>query len=286
MKIMGLSNTVHWSGWFTTSFIALMIGFTFVTIFLNFKIIAGDALLPYSNFFLLWIFFFFYVISVVTFCFLISVIFKKATTAGTLGTILFFVTHVVYYQFRDNFESLNYVVKLLYCLPLNTALGQGLLIMLDFEQENVGLNFSNFASHDELHSFSVAEVILTFVLSSAIHLLLMIYIEQVFTGDIGVAKPWYFPVSPIIRKFKKPSDYNTENNFRKQKTSIPENFENDPQNMKAGIKIQNMSKTFGKATVVNQLNLRMYEDQITVLLGHNGAGTDIYRNPGEDNAQD
>ena len=250
----------------------MLAGFTFVTIFINFKIVAGQALLGYSNFFLIWLFFFFYIIALITFCFLISVIFKKATTAGNVGTILFFLTHVVYYQYRDNFESLNYVVKILYCLPLNSGLGQGLLMILDLERQKKGLNFSNFTSRDDVHSFSIAEVILCFILASVIQLLMMIYIEQVFTGSIGVAKPWYFPVSPIIRRMKK-DDLILKENFSKQKSKIPDkNFEEDPKQMKAGIKIVNMSKSFGKNNVVNQLNLNMFEDQITVLLGHNGAG--------------
>lgn len=278
MRIMGLSNSLHWSAWFSTSFLMLLAAFSIVTIFIKFKIIAGQALLEYSNVFLIWIFFLFYIIAVITFCFLISVIFKKATTAGNVGTILFFLSHVFYYQYRENFESLNYVVKLLYCLPLNTGLGQGLSIILDFEQKKEGLQFSNFASHDKDHGFSVAEVLLAFVIASVIHLLLMTYIEQVFTGSIGVAKPWYFPVSPIIKMIKKKSDKDGNIDIVKEKSKTSKgDFEQDPQNMKAGIKIKSMSKRFGKSTVVNQLSLNMYEDQITVLLGHNGAGELYYK---------
>lgn len=268
---MGLSSTVHWTSWFTSSLLTLVAAFTLVTIFVKYKIIGGEALFEFSNVFLIWIFFLFYIIAVITFCFLISVVFKKATTAGNVGTILFFVTNVVYYQYRDRFESLNYFIKMLYCLPLNTALGQGISIILDYEITKEGLNFSNFASHDEDHGFSVAEVLLAFVIASMIHLLLTLYIERVFTGSIGVAKPWYFPLSPIIRMINNKRE--KSNNFVKEKAkSAQEDFEQDPQNMKAGIKIRNMTKRFGKDTVVNQLSLNMYEDQITVLLGHNGAG--------------
>lgn len=262
---MGLSSFLHWSAWFTTSFIILMLAYTLVTVFLNFKIIAGTALFEYSNIFLIWIFFFFYNISVVTFCFLISVIFKKATTAGNVGTIIFVLTHGVYYQFRNQFTDLHYIVKILFCVPINSGLGQGISQILDLEKKTVGLQFSNFASHDNDSSFSVAEVILAFIIGSIIHLLLMTYIEQVFTGDIGVAKPWFFPVRPIIRLFKKKEN---EKEFMTSNLTNA-NFEPDPRNLEAGIRIVNISKRFGKATAVNQLSLNMYQDQITVLLGHN-----------------
>lgn len=36
--------------------------------------------------------------------------------------------------------------------------------------------------------------------------------------------------------------------------------------------LQNLTKEYGNNVVVNNLNLNIYNDQITVLLGHNGAG--------------
>lgn len=270
MRIMGLSSFQHWSAWFTSSFLVLLIAFTLVTIFLKFKIIGGTSLLEHSNLFLIWIFFIVYSLAVISFCFLISVIFKKATTAGNVGTIAFLLTFVVYNQFRGNFESLNYIVKFFYCMPVNTGLGQGLSIILDLERQTVGLQFSNFVSRVDGYNFSVLEVLASLLIATRLHLLFMVYIEQVFTGEIGVAKPWYFPVASLLNKFKKPKFIALE--AVKSVNQASEDFEPDPQNMKVGIKIAEISKMFGKSTVVNQLSLNMFEDQITVLLGHNGAG--------------
>lgn len=270
MRIMGLSNTLHWAAWFVTCFAVLVIAYSLVTVFMKFKIIAGQALLEHSDMFLIWILFLFYSMAVITFCFLMSVIFQKATTAGNVGTIIFFLTFVIYNQFRENFKALGYGVKFLYCLPLNTGLSQAISIILDYEQTTEGLQFSNFASRDNNEGFSVADVIFALVVASAIHILLMIYIEQVFTGSIGVAKPWYFPISPIIRLFK---NSQTKDFAIKQKQTLSsDDFEKDPVNLKPGIRIAEISKNFGRATVVDQLSLNMYEGQITVLLGHNGAG--------------
>lgn len=49
-------------------------------------------------------------------------------------------------------------------------------------------------------------------------------------------------------------------------------FEAEPEHLKAGIKVQNLRKVFDKKVAVKSLNLHMFENQITVLLGHNGAG--------------
>lgn len=49
-------------------------------------------------------------------------------------------------------------------------------------------------------------------------------------------------------------------------------FDDDPTDLKVGISIQGLGKTFGSNEAVRDISLNMYEDQITVLLGHNGAG--------------
>lgn len=42
--------------------------------------------------------------------------------------------------------------------------------------------------------------------------------------------------------------------------------------LKKGIELKHVYKQFGKNVVVKNLNLDIYKNQITVLLGHNGAG--------------
>lgn len=257
--------------WLTSSFFIPIVAYTLVTIFLCVKIIGNQAIFQYSNFFLIWLFFVFYIVAVITFCFLISVIFKKASTAGRVGSIIFVISYVFHYQFGDNFVSFNYVVKLLFCLPVNTGLGQGISMILQLEQERVGLHFFNFATHANKLQFSVIEVLFSFVIASAIHMLLTVYIEQVFSGDIGVSRPWYFPISMILKLFRKPLDNDHEEVKEKPKLASSD-YEKDPQHLKVGIEIVELTKKFGKSKVVNQFSLNMYEDQITVLLGHNGCG--------------
>jgi len=49
-------------------------------------------------------------------------------------------------------------------------------------------------------------------------------------------------------------------------------FEKEPQNLPVGVAVQNLSKVFGKKKSVDGVCLKMYEGQITALVGHNGAG--------------
>jgi len=54
---------------------------------------------------------------------------------------------------------------------------------------------------------------------------------------------------------------------------IDPNNEQEPSNLTVGISFENLSKQFGEnKKAVENLSLKLYENQITALLGHNGAG--------------
>ncbi len=51
------------------------------------------------------------------------------------------------------------------------------------------------------------------------------------------------------------------------------NNEQEPTHLSVGIAFENLSKQFGEnKKAVENLSLKLYENQITALLGHNGAG--------------
>lgn len=79
MKIMGLSSVLHWTAWFTKCFIFIGISFSVMMIMLTVNFMGGNGLVvfEYSNKFLIWLFFAIYTSSLITFCFLLSLIFKK-----------------------------------------------------------------------------------------------------------------------------------------------------------------------------------------------------------------
>jgi ATP-binding cassette, subfamily A (ABC1), member 3 len=270
MKIMGLSKFVHWLSWFTSSMINLLISFTVISFIFCFKIIKDTAIFEHSNVLLIWIFLFIYISGIVTFGFLISAIFKKAKTAGTLGSIVFLLTYIPYYQFQSKFIGLNYILKFLFCIPINSGLGQGISIIYFTEIQKTGLQFSNLFSRDNNGNFAIAEVWLAMIFSSVIHVLLTSYLEQVFPGDIGVAKKWYFPFEGVTKFMKRNSGHFIIN--QDKLNNDKDDFEADPNNLEVGIKIDELTKVFGNSTAVNQLSLNMYKGQITVLLGHNGCG--------------
>lgn len=238
-------------------------------------IFKNEAIFEYSNPFLIWLFFAIYITSVIVFCFLISVIFKSSSTAANVGAMLFFVTFLPFQQLNARFYSMSYFLKILYCLPLNSGMGQGISLILGLESNEMGLTFSNLFSRSSEVKFSVGEVLLVMIIGIIVQLLLMIYIERVFPGDIGIPETWYFPIMPCFNFLRRMIGYNelvNHDEMLQERRVSDDNFEEEPNDRNVGIRISNLSKSFGSKLAVNKLNLNMYEGQITVLLGHNGAG--------------
>lgn len=239
------------------------------------SLVFENPIFSYSSPVLVWIFFNFYAMSVITFCFLISVIFKKASVAANVGSIFFFVSLLPYNKLNEKFYSFNYSLKVLYCLLVNSGMGQGVYQMLVAEGNEEGIHFLNLFTREPNIGFSMGEVMVAMIFGAIFQMLLTLYIEKVFPGEIGIPEPFYYPIKPLLRYLKKRMGYNLMQNrdaiLQERRISGSE-YEDEPTNLKAGIRISNLSKSFGNKPAVNKLNLNIFEDQITVLLGHNGAG--------------
>ena len=165
-----------------------------------------------------------------------------------------------------------------------------------FEGKGTGIQWSNFAhgvSVDD--NFSLLLVMVFMYLLNFVHLSLLYYFEKIMPGDHGIAKPWYFPIYCLIEKRKvKPgiSQIRRTAHLQEEATdaddSAPINITGEQQvpvfledesiysRRRVGIKVKNISKSFTQFGVeksaVRNLSVNIYEGQITVLLGHNGAG--------------
>jgi len=122
-------------------------------------------------------------------------------------------------------------------------------------------------------------------LSFFMYVILYVYLEQVIQHDVGIARPWYFPLT--LSFWQEVFGYGTdfsEGELPDDKTESgdyfePENSEMqlDMQRKNEVIKIRNLKKVFTNASgqtipAIDGLNATMYKDECFCLLGHNGAG--------------
>lgn len=165
--------------------------------------------------------------------------------------------------------------KILIIFPIN-AFYQGIQILHDYTNSGHYYCHPNFfqRSHPNDGVFAMADVFMWLLLSTIICSFLYFYIVNVWPGQYGIRqspffifqKSYYIPNRIDVQSEVQALNY-SKNGF--------ENFNHLKQN--AAVRIRNLTKTyktcFGEShTVVKNLSMDIYKNQITVLLGHNGAG--------------
>jgi ATP-binding cassette subfamily A (ABC1) protein 3 len=175
------------------------------------------------------------------------------------------------------FESASSFEKIMLSFINNLGMSLGVQLIGIFEGLGYGINFSNFTKGISLSdTFSMANVLVILFMNNFLHIFFIYYFDNVFPGDHGVAKPWHF----VVSQFYKPKTTNKRNENQSQNIELngKDFFENESvySARKIGIRIIDLFKEFKQKsetkTAVENLNLNIYEGQITVLLGHNGAG--------------
>ena len=117
----------------------------------------------------------------------------------------------------------------------------------------IGVQWDNLydgASVDD--HFSLGTVFQMMIVNSIMYGVLTWYIENVFPGEFGTPKPWYFPVtrSYWCGSFKKVSVTADETTplLSSEQPKPSEKFEKDPEGLQVGIDIKNLQKIYDGET--------------------------------------
>ncbi|KAK6173673.1 hypothetical protein SNE40_017083 [Patella caerulea] len=274
MKMMGLKSSANWTAWFLTVFIYLLVSVILYTVAMAIPMGSNGRVLSHSDLSVIFVFLLCYVISIISFCFLVSVFFDRANLGASVTGIAYFLSFVPVFVIFAKYPSMSRNEKLGASILSNTAMGLGGYIIGFYEYTGEGVQWSNIASPALLEdNFCMLDAMLMLLGDSAIYLTLMWYIENVYPGKYGVPKPFYFPFTKNYWCGTTPV-FSVKN---ERTTKNPKYFEKDPTGRQAGIVISGLTKEFkssrGKKIVaVDNMNLNVFQGQITVLLGHNGAG--------------
>ncbi|KAF3818863.1 hypothetical protein GH733_012280 [Mirounga leonina] len=277
MRMMGLSSWLHWSAWFLLFFFFLLVAVSCVTLLFCVKVKKDVAVLTHSDPSLVLVFLLCFATSSVSFSFMVSTFFSKANMAAAIGGFLYFFTYIPYFFVAPRYNWMTLSQKLLSCLLSNVAMAMGAQLIGKFEAKGVGVQWQDLLSPVNVDdNFSFGQVLGMLLLDSVLYGLVTWYVEAVLPGQFGVPQPWYFFVMPSYWCGHPRTVLGKEEEDDPEKALRTEYFEAEPEDLVAGIKIKHVTKVFrvgnkGKAAV-RDLNLNLYEGQITVLLGHNGAG--------------
>jgi ATP-binding cassette, subfamily A (ABC1), member 2 len=263
MKMMGLLDASYWIAYFI--FDAILIGFGIALLSMimasTYGLFNGADL--GSVFGLVWV----YLLALAPFGFFMCSVFDNPQTAGqvTLAVMLgFYVMYIalVLQQKSDSFQGFC-------CLfpPLAFQLG-----------------VNSFKSN--YHGIGLNQICGMLLLDTGMYSVLAWYFAQIWPSEVGVRKPFWFPLDPNYwtgvesRDGRSAASSNTsplvENEIESQASKakqFPMEKANESVLGKPSVSINKLKKTWDSGQVaVNELSFDMYANQIFCLLGHNGAG--------------
>uniref|UniRef100_A0A8C4GY08 ABC transporter domain-containing protein n=1 Tax=Dicentrarchus labrax TaxID=13489 RepID=A0A8C4GY08_DICLA len=288
MRMMGLSNWLHWSAWFLMFFLFLSVSVFFVTLLLCIQVSLcyksllhkpHSTVLSYSDPTLVFVFLLVFTVATINFSFMISTFFSRANVAAAAGGFIYFLSYLPYLFLWPRYDLLTHAQKVSACLISNVAMAMGSQLIGMFEGKGTGIQWSNmFDSVTVDDDFSMAQVLGLLLFDSVLYWLVAWYMEAVFPGEYGVPLPSYFfalpsywcssPRMALVNEKEEEEDA--------EKALKGEFIEEEPAGLVSGVKIKHLAKEFRVSNktrqAVRDLTLNMFEGQITVLLGHNGAG--------------
>ncbi|KAL4144394.1 hypothetical protein PRNP1_013527 [Phytophthora ramorum] len=274
MCILGAQNGELLAGWVLAYVPILLLGAILQTLG------AHGLLFPKSDVKLLFIFFFTFATSSFSYGFMISTLFSRARAGSLAGMGLFFMMFFISYSFNnDSSESARTLAGLL--PPI--SLSQGVSVIAKLESYDVGVTNEN--ANEEVNNFRFANAVGMQILDTLLYFLLGKYFEKVVPQEFGVAEKWYFfftkvywfpQASKLVSAETLPDeelgDISKEGDtVEAVGLDLKEQEKNGRAVVIAGLR-KEFSVPGGTKIAVDGLRLKLYEGQITCLLGHNGAG--------------
>uniref|UniRef100_A0A8C1PR36 P-type phospholipid transporter n=1 Tax=Cyprinus carpio TaxID=7962 RepID=A0A8C1PR36_CYPCA len=266
LKAMGVSNGVIWYTWFIDSFLMMATSTALLT-----AIIMVGKVLNYSDPIILFLFLLTFTVATIMQCFLMSVFFNKANLAASCSGIIYFtlyLPHIFCFAWQDRITKEMKLASFL--SPV--AFGFGTEYLSRYEEQGLGLQWDNIRTSplegDEYSFFTSIHMML---LDAVIYAFLAWYLDNVFPGQYGIGRPFYFPLQPSY--WLKPMPQPSQGPYWCFPAGNPF-FEPEPEGLIIGVSVQDLVKVYSKNSrpAVDCLNMNFYESQITSFLGHNGAG--------------
>jgi len=267
MKMMGASARDIWLSWI----IKWLLTFFIISLLVTFALcVMQNAVIKFSSGFLFFVLYLSYTYSAVAFGLWISTLFQEPTIASLGGSVLLYITYLPWDRLSTPtdyntgvrpFDSLTSGAKCGLALMPMSSIGMALDILGRYEIKGQGATFQNAGrgpNQDE--DFGIGHIIGMLWVGTIIWSLLAWYCDNVIQGEFGTAKGYLFFLG-----CSSPDDAQ----IHESDTQVQ--FDNN-----VGIKIDKVVKTWmtpeGPKKAVDNLNLDVNKGEITVLLGHNGAG--------------
>lgn len=278
MKMMGLSNSMHWLAWFITSFSMFSLSALLITFILK----VGNVF-KHSDAFIVFLLLELFAFASVMMSFAVSTFFSKARLAAACAGIFYFVSYLpyVWINLPGTWQLMTAPGLFAACLSSTTSFSITLRYIATYENAGEGVQWGNFfKGNGPCDVFSFGQAFCMMILDAFMYALVAWYTENVAPGEFGIPKPWFFPFlrsywsdKQIYTSIEEP-DKEDVNEHSTKKIGFEEELAGPK-----GIRICNLSKIYLEETcagncltsdnrlAVSNLSLALTEGYITALLG-------------------
>ncbi|GMT02398.1 hypothetical protein PENTCL1PPCAC_24572, partial [Pristionchus entomophagus] len=278
MRIMGLGDSIHFLSWALISLVLNTLSVVVISVLLKW-----GAILPECDISLLLSFFILFTLASIAQSLLLSTFFSNANIATACTAVVVFLC---FYPFQLSVQMRSSVITKISLLFPQTAMGFGMTMIAMGDDDGE----AKWRTIDQLRladfHISLSEIMVALAVDTVLFCILAWYISAVHPGVHGVSQPWYFFCQP---SYWFAQDYGEESdNFvgvvrevavlvtvtpHRSETPQSDRVERDPVDAKMTVAIRGLEKIYPSGMkALDGLDLRLYEGQITGLLGHNGAG--------------
>ena len=183
MKMMGLKDSAYWSSFF----VYYLVICSLISIILT--SITMGFLFTYSNWFLMFLFYLLYGLSIFSFGLFLASFFHRSRVASITGTMLYFAAYTLAQLVTDATSSETNKNAASLLPPIAVTLGSATIVR--YEESQSGLNFSNAGELIDNYKFSTCMAMMT--IDFVMYLLLSLYLENVLPSPTGTRQPlWFF----------------------------------------------------------------------------------------------
>ncbi|XP_076402078.1 ATP-binding cassette sub-family A member 13 isoform X1 [Peromyscus maniculatus bairdii] len=278
MRMMGLHPVIHFLSWFLENMATLALSSAALA-----AILKMSGIFMHSDAFIIFLFLLDFGVSAVMLSYFLSVFFNQANTAAlctSLGYMISFLPYVVLLVLHN---QLNCAIQTLLCLLSTTAFGQGVFFITFLEGQEEGIQWSNMYRAPEPGGMTFGWVCWMILFDSILYFLCGWYFSNLVPGTFGLGKRWYFPftasywksVCGLMEKRRRSlsSGLFFFNEDFGNKGFSQQNGPGELEGGTPGVALMSVTKEYeGHKVAVQELTLTFHRDQITALLGTNGAG--------------
>lgn len=229
--------------------------------------VTSNPLIPSTNGFLIFLMLLLYFNSVVAMAFACSYIIKSSEYAATISVISYIALFTPASIITD-YHLPYFVAALTEFLP-HVPMIWFWKEVCNREVYGSGVTFSNMFVASRRDSMPVTVSFFMLIMQAVTFYALAWYFSLVRPGKYGQALPWNFFLKKQTRC---KNEVAPDNDSAKVELINQDYFEHPPEDMKVGIRVEDVTKVYPKHKALKDVSLKAYQGEITVLVGHNGAG--------------